>query len=66
MRALGKLIFRLVDDGQADIVRDTRLYCLGCRKRSCAHLSCMEGISVDMVHEAALHLLRRATSGERS
>lgn len=46
------------------VVRDTRLDCLGCRKRSCAHLSCMEGISVDMVHEAALHLLRRTTSGE--
>jgi lipopolysaccharide heptosyltransferase I len=47
------------------VVRDTSLPCLGCRKRSCAHLSCMEGISVDMVHAAAQNLLRRAGPGER-
>ena len=46
------------------IVRDARLDCLGCRKRSCAHLSCMEGISVDMVHGAAQELLCRAEPGE--
>lgn len=46
------------------VVRDTSLGCLGCRKRSCPHLSCMEGISVDMVHAAARQLLRRATPGE--
>jgi len=45
------------------VVRDTRLDCLGCRKRSCAHLSCMAGISVDMVHEAALCLLHRGAPG---
>jgi lipopolysaccharide heptosyltransferase I len=46
------------------IVRETSLGCLGCRKRTCPHLSCMEGISVDMVHAAARHLLRRAAPGE--
>lgn len=35
------------------IVRAANLECLGCRRRSCPHLSCMEGISVDMVHSAA-------------
>ena len=44
------------------IVRDTRLPCLGCRKRSCDHLSCMAGITVDRVYEAAKHLLRGAPS----
>jgi ADP-heptose:LPS heptosyltransferase len=39
------------------IVRDTSLSCLGCRKRACAHLSCMEGISVEMVAAAARQLL---------
>lgn len=39
------------------IVRDTSLDCLGCRKRMCSHLSCMEGISVDMVYEATARLL---------
>jgi len=47
------------------IVRDTSLACLGCRKRACAHLACMEGISVDMVHQAALSLLPPAVPGER-
>ena len=46
------------------IVRDTRLDCLGCRKRSCPHLSCMENISVDMVHAAARALLYRDGSRE--
>ena len=46
------------------IVRDTRLDCLGCRKRSCPHLSCMVNISVDMVHAAARALLCRDGSGE--
>jgi lipopolysaccharide heptosyltransferase I len=46
------------------IVRDERLNCLGCRKRSCAHLSCMENITVEMVYAAALQLLHRDVSGE--
>ncbi|MDD3618758.1 MAG: glycosyltransferase family 9 protein [Desulfobulbaceae bacterium] len=39
------------------IVRAPGLDCLGCRKRRCDHMECMRGISVDMVHEAALRLL---------
>ena len=46
------------------IVRNSRLDCLGCRKRSCAHLACMEGISVDMVHAAAQQLLRGTAKRE--
>ena len=38
------------------IVRAEDLDCLECRKRSCGHLSCMKGISVEMVHDAALSL----------
>lgn len=45
------------------IVRDARLDCLGCRKRACVDLSCMEGISVDRVHAAAQELLYRAVPG---
>lgn len=39
------------------IIRAEGLPCLECRKRSCSHLSCMKGISVPMVEEAALALL---------
>ena len=39
------------------IVRAEELSCLECRKRHCSHLSCMKGISVSMVAEAALDLL---------
>lgn len=39
------------------IARASGLDCLGCRKRQCSHMACMEGISVDMVLEAALRLL---------
>jgi len=39
------------------IVRAEGLDCLECRKRVCSHLRCMHGISVDMVHEAAMSLL---------
>ena len=38
-------------------VRAESLPCLECRKRSCSHLSCMKGITVQMVQEAALSLL---------
>jgi len=47
------------------VVRAARLICLGCRKRSCAHLSCMEGITVEMVYAAALQLLQRDVAGGR-
>lgn len=39
------------------IARAPGLDCLGCRKRQCGDMACMKGISVDMVHEAALRLL---------
>jgi lipopolysaccharide heptosyltransferase I len=39
------------------IIRTEGLSCLECRKRACTHLSCMNGISVSMVYEAALSLL---------
>ncbi|MFZ5797314.1 MAG: glycosyltransferase family 9 protein [Desulfobulbaceae bacterium] len=47
------------------IVRAADLACLGCRKRACAHLSCMEGIAVDMVVAAAGQLLGRDLAGEK-
>ena len=46
------------------IVRDEDLSCLGCRKRSCAHLSCMANITVAMVYAAARQLLGGTASGE--
>lgn len=42
---------------QHRIIRAESLPCLECRKRSCSHLSCMNGITVPMVQEAALALL---------
>jgi lipopolysaccharide heptosyltransferase I len=39
------------------IVRAEGLPCLECRKRHCGHLSCMNGISVQAVAEAARELL---------
>lgn len=45
------------------IVRDTSLSCLGCRKRSCEHLSCMGGITVAQVHAAARQLLPQTAAG---
>jgi heptosyltransferase I len=39
------------------ILQAPGLECLGCRKRQCGKMSCMKGISVDMVYEAALRLL---------
>jgi predicted lipopolysaccharide heptosyltransferase III len=39
------------------ILRAEGLSCLECRKRHCSHLSCMKGISVSMVAEAAASLL---------
>lgn len=44
------------------IVRAEGLACLECRKRACGHLSCMRGISVSMVYEAALSLLESSES----
>ncbi len=41
------------------IVRAKNLDCLECRKRTCTHLSCMRGISVNMVYASALELLQR-------
>ncbi len=40
------------------IVRAEGLSCLECRKRHCSHLSCMKGISVQMVLDAAASLLK--------
>jgi len=45
------------------IVRADGLTCLECRKRSCDHLSCMKGIAVPMVYEAALALLAESEAG---
>jgi lipopolysaccharide heptosyltransferase I len=42
---------------QHRIIRAEGLSCLECRKRSCGHLSCMKGITVQMVQEAAIALL---------
>lgn len=39
------------------IVRQENLDCLECRKRTCDHLSCMRGITVEMVFDAAVSLL---------
>ncbi|WP_417911343.1 glycosyltransferase family 9 protein [Candidatus Electronema sp. PJ] len=39
------------------IIRAEGLHCLECRQRSCAHLACMKGISVQMVSDAAAALL---------
>jgi len=39
------------------IVRKEELDCIECRKRSCNHLSCMKGISVEMVFDAVHTLL---------
>jgi ADP-heptose:LPS heptosyltransferase len=39
------------------VVRNEKLACLGCRKRQCDHLSCMQGISVDEVLNALTSLL---------
>jgi heptosyltransferase I len=44
------------------IVRVEGLSCLECRKRRCEHLSCMRGISTDMVETAILSLLADLTS----
>ncbi len=43
------------------VVRAERLDCLCCRKRTCEHMRCMRGISVDMVYAAVAALL-----GEKS
>ncbi|MCI5146269.1 MAG: glycosyltransferase family 9 protein [Candidatus Electrothrix sp. AR3] len=39
------------------IIRVEQLDCLECRKRKCSHCSCMQGISSQMVYDAALSLL---------
>ena len=44
------------------IVRAENIDCLECRKRSCDHLSCMKGISVETVYDAATSLLAADTS----
>jgi len=44
------------------IVRTVDLDCLECRKRACDHLSCMKGISVPMVYDAAISLLEKKKS----
>jgi ADP-heptose:LPS heptosyltransferase len=36
------------------VVRAENLDCLCCRKRSCDHQQCMQGITVDMVHERVM------------
>ncbi len=41
------------------VVRAADLDCLECRKRACDHLSCMQGISVPMVYDAAISLLQK-------
>jgi ADP-heptose:LPS heptosyltransferase len=42
------------------------LACLGCRKRQCSHLACMEGITVDMVYDAAVHLMREESADKET
>ena len=43
------------------IVRADNLDCLECRQRTCDHLSCMRGISVQKVYDAAILLLNGKT-----
>ena len=46
------------------VIRAEGLDCLGCRRRYCSHLSCMDGISVDQVYDAVVTLCaKRPTSG---
>ncbi len=47
------------------IIRAEQLDCLECRKRRCSHLSCMKGITVEMVAEAALSLLGDSDRNEQ-
>lgn len=46
------------DCAEHRIVRADNLACLECRKRTCDHLSCMKGISIQMVYDAATLLLQ--------
>ncbi|MBM9537969.1 glycosyltransferase family 9 protein [Desulfobulbus alkaliphilus] len=43
---------------QSTVVRDEGLDCLCCRKRTCAHMRCMENISVATVQQAILATIR--------
>ncbi|NOQ46406.1 MAG: glycosyltransferase family 9 protein [Desulfobulbaceae bacterium] len=45
------------------IIRATDVDCLGCRKRHCDHLSCMQGISVRQVIDAVFSLVPDAIAG---
>lgn len=40
------------------IVKSGNLDCLGCRKRSCKEVTCMDNISVDIVYDSVIRLLR--------
>jgi heptosyltransferase-1 len=41
------------------IVKAGNLDCLGCRRRTCGTMTCMERIPVDMVYDATVRLLRQ-------
>lgn len=44
------------------IIRATELDCLECRKRECAHRSCMQRISPEAVYESAISILQTPPS----
>jgi len=41
------------------IARTEDLDCLECRKRTCSHLSCMKGITVEKVYDAAMSFINK-------
>ena len=48
------------------IVRAQGVDCLGCRKRDCSHMGCMNGITVDGVYASVLRLLKKHTPEEKT
>lgn len=47
------------------IVTAAGIQCLGCRKRDCSSMECMNGITVESVYTAAMRLLEKGGTGER-
>ncbi len=47
-----------------EIIRARGVDCLGCRKRDCRHMNCMNSITVDSVYESVLRLLGKQPSKE--
>lgn len=46
------------------IIRNEKLDCLCCRKRTCNHLSCMQGIEVAAVYEQVMSFVDTARQGQ--